>query len=44
MFTSSKQKMQKLVAPVWLTTIAMVIAAIIISLNIVLISDAINLS
>ena len=43
MFTSSKQKMQKLVAPVWLTTIAMVIAAIIISLNIVLISDAINL-
>ena len=43
MFTSSKQKMHKLVSPVWLTTIAMVIAAIIISLNIVLISDAINL-
>jgi manganese transport protein len=44
MFTSSKQKMQKMVAPFWLTVIAIVIAAIIISLNIVLIRDTIQLS
>jgi len=44
MFTSSKQKMQKMVAPFWLTAIAIVIAAIIISLNIVLIRDTIQLS
>ena len=43
MFTSSKQKMQKMVAPFWLTAIAIVIAAIIISLNIVLIRDTIQL-
>ena len=43
MFTSSKQKMQKMVAPFWLTVIAIVIAAIIISLNIVLIRDTIQL-
>ena len=44
MFTSSKQKMQKMIAPFWLTVIAIVIAAIIISLNIVLIRDTIQLS
>ena len=44
MFTSSKQKMQKMVAPFWLTVIAIVIAAIIISLNIVLIRDTIQLN
>jgi manganese transport protein len=44
MFTSSKKKMQKMVAPFWLTVIAIVIAAIIISLNIVLIRDTIQLS
>ena len=44
MFTSSKQKMQKMVAPFWLTVIAIVIAAIVISLNIVLIRDTIQLS
>ena len=43
MFTSSKQKMQKMVAPFWLTAITIVIAAIIISLNIVLIRDTIQL-
>jgi manganese transport protein len=43
MFTSSKQKMQKMIAPFWLTAIAIVIAAIIISLNIVLIRDTIQL-
>jgi manganese transport protein len=43
MFTSSKQKMQKMVAPFWLTVIAIVIAAIIISLNIVLIRDTVQL-
>jgi manganese transport protein len=44
MFTSSKQKMQKMVAPFWLTVITIVVAAIIISLNIVLIRDTIQLS
>jgi len=44
MFTSSKPKMQKMVAPLWLTIISMIIAVIIISLNIILIRDTIQLS
>jgi manganese transport protein len=42
MFTSSKKKMQAMVAPIWLTITAIVIAAIIILLNIKLISDIIK--
>jgi manganese transport protein len=44
MFTSSKQKMQKMVAPFWLTTISIIIAVIIIFLNIILIRDTLQLS
>jgi manganese transport protein len=42
MITSSKSKMGKLVAPRWLTGVASTIAAVIISLNIKLIFDAIG--
>ncbi|MEY3809686.1 MAG: hypothetical protein RL306_875 [Pseudomonadota bacterium] len=41
-FTSSKKKMQAMVAPIWLTITAIVIAAIIILLNIKIISDFIK--
>jgi len=44
MFTSSKPKMQKMVAPLWLTIISMIIAVIIIFLNIILIRDTLQLS
>jgi len=44
MFTSSKKKMSKMVAPIWLTIIAILIATIIISLNIKLISEVIHLN
>jgi len=39
MFTASKEKLGALVAPRWLTTIATVVAALIIGLNVKLIYD-----
>ncbi len=44
MFTSSRQKMKNLVAPIWLTIVASTIAIIIIFLNIKLISEVIHLN